>query len=537
MKPLDKALMAAAGNVTAAGPSNAWDIEYADIDLDSAGFWDLSTAAYASVHTGSFGSGPQAIFFKPDGTRMYITGASSDSVKEYSFDHPWDIGSNTLDYTFSVQTQAAQPAGLFFKPDGLTFYVADYNADYIFQYDLTTAWDLSTASYSNSSLDLSSYETQLHSVFFKPDGTKMYTCGSVGDDVNEFDLSTAWDLSTATYNQAFSVISQDNYPAEVVFKSDGLKMYVLGDGGNEVNEYDLTTAWDISTASYSQVFSVAAEEGVPRGMALKVDGSRLYVIGSGHDDINEYLLGDTRLTNVNLQETGPTALSFKSDGTKMYICGVSGDDVNEYTLSTAWAPSTATYVTNFYVGTQSPTPYGMFFKPDGTALYILCATNDAVYQYALSTAWDVSTASYSNKSFSSLNETFPHGIFFRSDGEKMYCTGATSDTVNEFDLSTAWDVSTASYQQQFSVNTQQPYPTGLSFKSDGSRFYIIGTDGERIDQYDLTTNWDVSTASHSKFINVTSVHTATQDIFFKPDGTGFFTIGSGTDDVVPWKIT
>ena len=99
MKPLDKALMAAAGNVTAAGPSNAWDIEYAELDLDSADFWDISTAVVSGQPaTGAFGGNPGAIVFKPDGTRMYIVGSGSDTVKEYSFDSPWDIYSNTLEY-------------------------------------------------------------------------------------------------------------------------------------------------------------------------------------------------------------------------------------------------------------------------------------------------------------------------------------------------------------------------------------------------------------------------------------------------------
>jgi hypothetical protein len=37
-------------------------------------------------------------------------------------------------------------------------------------------------------------------------------------------------------------------------------MYVVGTTGDDVNEYDLNTAWDITTASYLQNFSVAAQE-------------------------------------------------------------------------------------------------------------------------------------------------------------------------------------------------------------------------------------------------------------------------------------
>ena len=65
-------------------------------------------------------------------------------------------------------------------------------------------------------------------VEFKPDGTKMYVTGSTGDDVNEYDLSTPWDVSTASYNQNFSVAAQETTPTAVRFKPDGTKMYVTG---------------------------------------------------------------------------------------------------------------------------------------------------------------------------------------------------------------------------------------------------------------------------------------------------------------------
>jgi sugar lactone lactonase YvrE len=91
-------------------------------------------------------------------------------------------------------------------------------------------------------------------LFFKPDGTKMYVIGTVGDDVNEYDLSTAWDITTASYLQNFSVAAQEINPTSIFFKPDGTKMYVVGSVGDDVNEYDLSTAWDVSTASYLQNF-------------------------------------------------------------------------------------------------------------------------------------------------------------------------------------------------------------------------------------------------------------------------------------------
>jgi hypothetical protein len=100
----------------------------------------------------------------------------------------------------------------------------------------------------------------------------MYVIGLSGDDVNEYDLSTAWDVSTASYLQNFSVSAQESAPYGVFFKPDGLKMYIIGFLGDDVNEYDLSTAWDVSTASYLQNFSVAAQETSQLGSSLNLMG-------------------------------------------------------------------------------------------------------------------------------------------------------------------------------------------------------------------------------------------------------------------------
>jgi len=45
-------------------------------------------------------------------------------------------------------------------------------------------------------------------------------------------------------------------------------MFVVGNQGNDVNEYTLTTAWDVSSASFVDSFSVASEDTAPNGMFL-----------------------------------------------------------------------------------------------------------------------------------------------------------------------------------------------------------------------------------------------------------------------------
>jgi methionine-rich copper-binding protein CopC len=63
-----------------------------------------------------------------------------------------------------------------------------------------------------------------------------------------------------------------------------------------------------------------------------------------------------------------------------------------------------------------------------------------VYEYKMTTAWDISTASFVDDISISNYASAPIGITFNGDGTKMYITGQTQDSVDEFNLSTGYQV-------------------------------------------------------------------------------------------------
>jgi hypothetical protein len=279
-------------------------------------------------------------------------------------------------------------------------------------------------------------------------GTGTFTLGSAVAGFQDFSaiaLSAPWNVSTSTYFQAFSVAAQDTAPSGIFFKPDGTKMYVSGDTGNNVYEYDLSTAWNVSTASYLQSFSVAGQTTNPASPFFKTDGTKMYVLNRTAltDSVLEYALSSawdistatySQAFSVASQETNPLGLFISDDGLKMYVTGDVGDDVNEYTLSVAWDISTATYVRIFSVAAQETGPSGIFFKTDGTEMYIVGRGQDTVFQYSLSTAWNISTASYSKYFSIGGFEGDVQGLHFKPDGMKMYVVGYANDLVLEFDL-------------------------------------------------------------------------------------------------------
>ena len=54
--------------------------------------------------------------------------------------------------------------------------------------------------------------------------------GYTGDDVNEYTLSTGFDISTATFVGSFDVAHKIHGPGGLAFNNDGTKMFVGGSG-------------------------------------------------------------------------------------------------------------------------------------------------------------------------------------------------------------------------------------------------------------------------------------------------------------------
>ena len=119
----------------------------------------------------------------------------------------------------------------------------------------------------------------------------MFVTGWTGDDINEYTLSTAFDVSTASFVDSFDVSSEEGNPFGFTFYSKGTKMYVTGWTGDDINEYTLTTGFDVSTATYSQNFDVSSEAGKPSAVQFDLDGTTMYVLnGTGIPTIFKYTL-------------------------------------------------------------------------------------------------------------------------------------------------------------------------------------------------------------------------------------------------------
>jgi len=203
-----------------------------------------------------------------------------------------------------------------------------------------------------------------------------------------------------------------------------------------------------------------------------------------------------RSLNVNSRTTAPRGVYFDSTGTRLFVGDTANDRVIQYSLGTAWDISTASYVRVFSVSAQTTNPRDIFFRDNGTRMFVLDGTY--IYQYNLGTAWDISTASYSSLRITQTDSQ-PGGIWYSSDGTKLYVVGYGSDRVTQYNLNSAWSSSGYSSSSFISVSSQTITPYNVAFNEDGTKMFVI-SDAARVYQYTLGTAWSVSTATFDAMI-------------------------------------
>ena len=207
----------------------------------------------------------------------------------------------------SVASQETIPTGIAFSNDGLKMFIVGFIGDDVNEYTLNGAYCLGTASFVDA-LSVASEEfgqvTAPTGIAFSTDGLKMFILGAHGDDVNEYTLSENFDVSTASFVDAFSVASQDLQPAGIAFSTDGLKMLIVGNENNKVYEYTLSEHFDVSTASFVDAFNVTSQDAEPFEIAFDPSGRYMFILGSQHNDVTVYKLSENFDVSTAVVQSG-----------------------------------------------------------------------------------------------------------------------------------------------------------------------------------------------------------------------------------------
>ena len=256
-------------------------------------------------------------------------------------------------------------------------------------------------------------------------------------------------IGNATYDSEYNI--NLTFPTGLDFKSDGTRMYVnLTD---ETHQFDLSTPWDVSTASTagSTAQGLSTDTIEAYGVTLSADGTQLYVADkdpTGGDKIAQFNLttayapanGMTHVAsyNTSAQVDSGVGMHIGDSGNKFYALDYGNDNIFQYNAGTPWTVSTLSYASKFGdIVTQASVAQAMYVTPDGMTLLVGDTNTNAIYEYNFGTAWDISTISYSGFSVDISNETTNvYGVRLNTAKDKMFVLGwvGASSRVFEYTL-------------------------------------------------------------------------------------------------------
>ena len=262
---------------------------------------------------------------------------------------------------------------------------------------------------------------------------------------------------------------------------------------------------------------------------------------SSTGDVRGWWNGSGNAVSVNSQETAPTSVIFNDAGTAgtiMYIVG-SNKAIYQYSVSTAWKANTASYASiSANVAAQDTSPQAIRFNATNTTLYMLGATNKTVYQYNV-TYSNIATLSYASLSISVAGqESSPTAMTFGNSFSKMYVVGTANTSVYQYSLGTAGNVATAVYNApgSLSISAQDTSPSGIEFSSDGTTMYLLGAATDSVYQYSMTSAWDITTASYTGYkFPIGSQEPSPKGLYRNETAQMAYLVGNGTGPGTVWQ--
>lgn len=258
----------------------------------------------ARVHEYGVGAGTDtsAIFVDPTGTYMLLfhdTG-STGPLRMYTLSTPYDVSTASLSNS-SPFNVARVRGNLWISADGITVIGCDPNANQILRGTMSTPWDISTLG-SFSAVATNNAVDDPSGIDFNSDGTKVFYNEINLRRILQHDLSTPYDITTDSNPQAFDYTSTGWSGCwSFSFNSDGTKGYSLRNNSSvglnkrDILQFDLSTAYDVTSMSalITQAGEADSGSGGSLGGNYVIDGSDEYwfdITNNNWNRVHQYKL-------------------------------------------------------------------------------------------------------------------------------------------------------------------------------------------------------------------------------------------------------
>lgn len=516
-------------------------------DIETELNWSIATTQYNNISRSisSEESNVYDIEWSPDGNRFWLIGTNGDSIRQFTVGTPFSINTISQHRIFSVSSQESSPYTFTWSNDGTKLYVAGASSDRIHQYSASTPFDINGLTYDNISVPVNGQDGNPYSLQISTDGTKMFMLGVSTDTIYRYDLVVPYDISGMTYsNVSYYVGNLETSPTSFKFSTDGNKFFIGGTSQDTIFEYEMNSPFDITTAKHNNnIYKYEVGSGTMRGIAFSNTGHKMYIADYSSDTIYEFdlpgLFTLTRMVNTRKtfsigQLLSPMGVDWNNDGTKLFAVGATTDSIHEFATAVPYSVSGMTYIQNsFSLSQQMSSPADIKWSNDGLSVFILDSSLDTIYEYQTLSPYNLSSLSNTGRLFSAnAYETSLQAFSFNNDGTKLYFLGTSSDVLHQCSLPIPFNLETVNYEKSSIVVASNPY--GFTWNGDGSKLFVI--DSSWIYEYQVTTPYDVGELTNTDSDKILPPDNSLRDLFFNNDGSKLFSVSNSNKRINEYSL-
>ena len=313
----------------------------------------------------------------------------------------------------------------------------------------------------------------INGIEFNKEGTKMFTLYQQHDDmgdpnldeshgkygtepyryVNEYTLSTPFDISTKTYagnsercQLDYGVNTNlDSRHFDLKFSNDGMKLFTTSSSlvdseadSDRIYRFDLTSPFDVSTCSYVQRIDLDTD-------ALQ-NGSNAGTRGTSNTDKQK-----NRIQGMEISKDGMKLFAIYHGQSDFSGGGARKTRLLEYQLTSSFDLTTASLVTSGGIELEDEieNPMSLKFSANGKRIWALDHSNHTITQISLNAAYSTSTFTIDGTlnlhTLTSSNLSQMRGVTFSTAGIRMYIAvdssgGRGSEDIFEYKLACPFNI-------------------------------------------------------------------------------------------------
>lgn len=423
-------------------------------------------------------TGATSIFMDNTGTNMFIGRSVSDcgSIWKYSLTTPWDISTKTVDEKFSEHICTIKGiTGIFFSENG--FYMNISDSDTIYSYELSYPWVLDTAEMTSSYVP-NEITTNISGFVICPDGTKLYVMQANSSKIFQYSLSSEYDVSSAVYDELELDIVEDSV-AKGLYVYDEETLYFIGISTDKAYQYIIVKYWEFDNlvrVNTDETLEGPSPSYACSGFKISPDESTLL--------LQTYQTGTARVYQYNMPVPGvyqnfelvnSSGLTFSSSiftcddsGTKFFTKATTSGLIREFTMSTPWDITTES-------STGSSTPLSenittMFVNADSSKLFVGYSGINEIREYELTTPGSISTITPTGKilDVTTIGDISSYILDFviNADGTQGIIRKVSDSFFYEIRMSTPWDITTATATGETFSYPDNPNPSHVQLMPD-----------------------------------------------------------------------